>query len=100
MGVLTMSLKLIELQVAIPRTMDAAKKVDELAQKGLIQQAHLTEQTRKKQLEDTRKISAKERADQTMLRTKGDGEPERPLNMKQDPLNNHPFKGRKIDYSG
>jgi Skp family chaperone for outer membrane proteins len=94
-----MSLKLIELQVAIPRTMDAAKKADELSQRGLIHQAHLTESTRKKQLEDAKKIQAKERTEEGNLLTKGDGEPAS-LKKKQKSSGEHPFKGQKIDYSG
>ena len=90
-----MSLKLIELQVAIPRTMDAGKTAAELAQKGMIQQAHLLEQDRKKQIIESKMVSAKERTDNSTLHT---GEKNTSKFTQQSAK--HPFKGQEIDYSG
>jgi hypothetical protein len=90
-----MSLKLIELQVAIPRTMDAGKTAADIAQKGMIQQAHLTEQDRKKQIDESKKVSRKERTESSILHT---GEKQ---TVKSNLLHaKHPFKGQEIDYSG
>ncbi|RZT22914.1 hypothetical protein [Fictibacillus sp. BK138] len=90
-----MSLKLIELQVAIPRTMDAGKTAAELAQKGMIQQAHLIDQDRKKQITESKKVSAKERTDNSTLHT---GENNTSKSTQRSAM--HPFKGQEIDYSG
>jgi hypothetical protein len=87
-----MSLKLIELQVAIPRTMDAGKMAADLAQKGIIHQVQLSEEDRKKQIAESKKVSAKERTENSVLHTK---------NQKTNQLvAKHPFKGQEIDYSG
>ncbi|MFE1244480.1 hypothetical protein ACFW35_10150 [Fictibacillus sp. NPDC058756] len=88
-----MSLKLIELQVAIPRTMDAGKTATDLAQRGMIHQAQLSEQDRKKQLNESKKVSAKERTENSVLHT---GETSKSTQL----LAKHPFKGQEIDYSG
>jgi hypothetical protein len=90
-----MSLKLIELQVAIPRTMDAGKNAFDLAQRGMIHQAQLSEQDRKKQITESRKVSAKERTENSVLHT-GEKQTDIPIQMHAK----HPFKGQEIDYSG
>lgn len=90
-----MSLKLIELQVAIPRTMDAGKTATELAQRGMIHQAQLSEQDRKKQLTESKKVSAKERTENSVLHT-GEKQTSKSTEMHAK----HPFKGQEIDYSG
>jgi hypothetical protein len=90
-----MSLKLIELQVAIPRTMDAGKTAVDLAQRGMIHQAQLLEQDRKKQLTESRRVSAKERTENSVLHT-GENQTSKSTQMHAK----HPFKGQEIDYSG
>lgn len=93
------SLKLIELQVAIPRTMDAGKIANDLAQKGLIQQENVTETNRKKQLAEAKKVTGKERAEQSSLHTK-EQQDGRAGGASNSGSTKHPFKGQKIDYSG
>ena len=90
-----MSLKLIELQVAIPRTMDAGKTAADLAQKGMIHQSQLSEQDRKKQIADTKKVSPRERTENGVLHTG-----EKQTANSNRPQAKHPFKGQEIDYSG
>jgi hypothetical protein len=90
-----MSLKLIELQVAIPRTMDAGKSAIDLAQRSMIHQAQLSEQDRKKQLTESNKVSAKERTENSVLHTA-----EKQTSKSPHMHAKHPFKGQEIDYSG
>jgi hypothetical protein len=86
-------LKLIELQVAIPRTVDAGKSAIDLSQKGLIQQSHISESNRKNERTDSKKVTHKEKTGQSNLH-KNNHTPKNTDDSK------HPFKGLKIDYSG
>jgi hypothetical protein len=86
------SLKLIELQVAIPRTMDAGKMAAEHTQKGMVHQAHLSETNRKRQIIESKKVSGKKHTEKNLLHNKD--------HTSAKPLSKHPFKGQEIDYSG
>jgi hypothetical protein len=90
------SLKLIELQVALPRTMDAGKTANDLLQKGLIQQEQTSEINRKNGRLESKKVTNKGKADQSSMSNK---DHESSASAKAD-KNQHPFKGLKIDYSG
>jgi hypothetical protein len=90
------SLKLIELQVAIPRTMDAAKTANELAQRGLLQQFHTTESNRKNAHLDSKRVTENEKTDQSRFHK--NSQDNRKGNNTDE--NKHPFKGVNIDYSG
>ncbi|WNB90376.1 hypothetical protein [Bacillus sp. NEB1478] len=91
-----MSLKLIELQVAIPRTIDAAKTANDLSQKGLLQQFHTTESNRKSSHLDSKKVTKKEKTDQSVFHKNN----QENLTDKNSAGNKHPYIGMNIDYSG
>ncbi|WP_332648356.1 RNA polymerase subunit sigma [Lysinibacillus sp. 54212] len=102
-----MSLKGIELQIAIPKTFDAGKIADQHQQNTIHQQMNANEALKKeierKQLavndtEDMDAISEEEEregnaSNQSMLSKKKDKEQEKQTAK-------HPFKGNFIDFSG
>jgi hypothetical protein len=91
------SLKLIELQVAIPRTVDAAKTAIDTAQRGLVQQEQATEENRKKQLLETKIITHKDNPEKNLFHTNVQ---EETIHKAKQNQTKHPFKGQKIDFSG
>lgn len=88
-----LSFKLIELQVAIPRTMDAAKSSIEISNRGVLQQEYKTEEIRKQHLIETKSVTRKQQTDKSYIHTNIQDE-------KTAKDAKHPFKGKKIDYSG
>lgn len=100
-----MSLKAIELQVALPRTHDAGKVQEQLHQRSQITQDLATREMQKeikKQETTVLKNQPKGNVDD-----KHDGSPKqnqhyiRKRNKRKEELNSsHPYKGNAIDYSG
>lgn len=101
-----MSLKGIELQIAIPKTFDAGKMADQQQQNTINQQMHANEalkkDTERKQLsvndtDETNNIANNEE------RQNSSNEQYHPKKRKQDLSEdkkvNHPFKGNFIDFS-
>ncbi|WP_137789643.1 hypothetical protein [Bacillus sp. E(2018)] len=91
-----MSLKLIELQVAIPRTVDASKASIDLMNRGLIQQQQTTEEIRKKDKIEEERVHQKEALGAGVFHTNQQHQEEKASTKSSS----HPYKGRKIDYSG
>ncbi|MCM3386778.1 RNA polymerase subunit sigma [Ureibacillus chungkukjangi] len=103
-----MSLKALELQIAIPKTFDAGKLADQHQQNVLGQQVNANEalkkEIRKKQLQvsDTEKIekindnNQKQNHEENLA-----GEKQQDTEQKnvEQPMQ-HPFKGNFIDFSG
>ena len=101
-----MSLKGVELQIAIPKTFEAGKMVDQAQQQALAQQANANEAL-KKELERKQKIVntsegmeeiGEEEAGVEYIhgtRTKKKRSDEKPEKQAQ-----HPFKGNFVDFSG
>ncbi len=96
MDVDAVSLKLIELQVAIPRTVDASKASIELMNRGLLQQQQNTEEIRKKDKKESERVNQKEVTDSGLFHTNHQNQQE----MTSSKSTSHPYKGKKIDYSG
>ena len=105
-----MSLKAIEMQIALPRTQDAGKVQEQLLQKNLIQQDHATYQGRK---EDERKqttVMGEEQKLPTHFYEKEGSADKGPFLIQQRKKDkkkkttvnkdSHPYKGKSIDYSG
>ncbi|MCA1053537.1 hypothetical protein LCM10_00960 [Rossellomorea aquimaris] len=100
-----MSLKAIELQIALPRTFDAAKQVErQHADHLLVQTAAGIE---------LEKELKKKRHTATQMEQKGDAVlhngivndqppsiPSAGIHQEKDCTPEHPYKGKKIDYSG
>lgn len=100
-----MSLKAIELQIAIPKTFDAGKVADQLQQQSAVNQAN-AQAASERQLEKNREtvLQAGETAEAS-LDDKGESsaEQERKKHEKkeQEKKNTkHPFKGNFVDFSG
>ena len=102
-----MSLKAVELQIAIPKTFDAGKIVDNHQQNVIGQQMNANEALKKeierKQLsvnesENLDSINDEENREQHERQYARDDENKKNL-IKETPAK-HPFKGNLFDYSG
>ncbi|SEM21058.1 hypothetical protein SAMN04487786_1353 [Paenisporosarcina quisquiliarum] len=100
-----MSLKLAELQIAIPKTFDAGKVADQIQQQSAIQQSN-AQAASERQLEKNRETVTK--STEASETSSQDEEKER---MEQERQNRkkreqeiketkHPFKGNFVDFSG
>ena len=101
-----MSLKGIELQIAIPKTFDAGKMADQHQQNNILQQMHANEalkrEIERKQLSvnESDKMDAlkddEEHAENNHSQTQHDKKNKDQLEQKAQ----HPFKGNLFDFSG
>ncbi|MED1864208.1 hypothetical protein P4V41_12155 [Fictibacillus nanhaiensis] len=91
-----MSLKLIELQVAIPRTVDASKASIDLMNRGLLQLQETTEEIRKKDKNESKRVNQKEAAEAGLFPSYHQHQQEKMSS--KSPC--HPYKGKKIDFTG
>ncbi|MEH7882746.1 hypothetical protein V7654_00355 [Bacillus sp. JJ1609] len=104
-----MSLKAIEMQIALPRTQDAGKIQEQLQQRGQHLQEHAAQSVTKED-ELKRKTVIKNNPKQEAHLTKDDGSsnqnqeqsnPDKKKNSEHHHIQqNHPYKGKVIDYSG
>lgn len=106
-----MSLKAIEMQVAIPRTPTAGKIQDQLQQRGQVVQDHIgMEQTKE---DEKKRKQVLEATETEKNRLNNDDESSSGKNPKQDNQNKqqeqrpqeiekakHPYKGNFVDFSG
>jgi hypothetical protein len=102
-----MSLKAIEMQVALPRTLDAGKIQEQLQQRGQHMMEHANEAV-KKDVENKRTsvMKSEHSAEAKLLQ---DGKKQNHKNQKgnfgptpeeEKDKEHHPYKGTVIDYSG
>ncbi|RFU71313.1 hypothetical protein D0469_02030 [Peribacillus saganii] len=102
-----MSLKSIEMQVALPRTYDASKLQEQLQQRGQLMHDNAAREMHKedkKKRTTVMKQKAKERPgfpneDQSNGSYSGDQSRKQKKNIKEK-NHNHPYKGNNIDFSG
>ena len=106
-----MSLKLIELQVALPRTMEAGKITEQLQQRGQIMSEQAKEESKDKTEIERKRVNSLDENDEVRLRNE-DGAPKDQKNHhsnlnkreqtseKKSANEKHPYKGKRIDYSG
>lgn len=104
-----MSLKAIEMQIALPRTQDAGKIQEQLQQRGQHLQEHAAQRVTKED-ELKRKTVIKNNQKQEARLNKDDGStnpnqeqshPDKKENSENQHIQqNHPYKGKVIDYSG
>ena len=100
-----MSLKGIELQIAIPKTFDAGKMADQHQQNNILQQMHANEAL-KREIE-RKQLSVNESGKMDAL-TDDDEQSENDSQSQQNKKNKdqleqkaqHPFKGNLFDFSG
>ncbi|WP_394137079.1 hypothetical protein [Cytobacillus oceanisediminis] len=103
-----MSLKSIELQVALPRTIEAGKIQEQLQQRGQAMGEIAAEKTRKDEVKNRHTVIKQEQKQNVSLAKeeknnhKGRDEPDQKEKRKKDSSReqSHPFKGKVIDYSG
>lgn len=106
-----MSLKSIEMQIALPRTVEVGKISEQLQQRGQLISNQANEEM-KKQIEQNRR-SVKEMSEQEKLQFLKQGSSNSHSDHKhnehdkkrEDPIrdqtnDSHPYKGKTIDYSG
>lgn len=105
-----MNLKPIEMQIALPRTNDAANSQNQLNQKPVYDQAHGMQAEIKQQEEDRKravKLDESERpairddedTSKSQERSGGKQTSQHADEKNQAPMAEHPFKGRHIDLS-
>lgn len=103
-----MSLKLLEMQVALPRTIDASKEVEQLQQRGQLIGEHAKDELEKKLEQKKRTVIETNQKDSVKIKEeekgKRDSEPSflknGQNNTEKSHTENHPYKGKTIDYSG
>jgi hypothetical protein len=107
-----MSLKAIEMQVAIPRTQNVGKIQDQLQQRGQVSQDYIASQQSKDDEKKRKQVEETEESERIRLNNDDDGregstfqesrkEKHAKKKEEQQQLNyaKHPYKGNYIDYS-
>ena len=98
-----MSLKGVELQIAIPKTFDAGKVAEQLQQQSNVNQAHAQEAT-ERQFERNRETvlqsSEPSKLKDSDPRKQQNDQQQRNKKKKQQKNSKHPFKGNFVDFSG
>lgn len=103
-----MTLKAIEMQVALPRTFDAGKLAEQVQQKGQIAQSAIADEAIKKQERERKSVTKKDQMEKSMNSLESNSTPNVIKTGKQtvsaqqqaNPLSAHPYKGKSVDYSG
>lgn len=101
-----MSLKAIELQIALPRTHDAGNMASQLQQRGQIVNEQANREMEKKLLQDRHNVNSLEQKDKAGLKNKDSvGAKERNQSgkargRKSAAADPHPYKGNTIDVNG
>lgn len=102
-----MSLKSIEMQIALPRSIDAAKLHDQLLHKGQIQNDQASGQIQKQETQQRTTVVKQEQKDPTRFFQDGRGSQgennQSGKQQKKETRQNaekHPYKGNFLDFSG
>lgn len=99
-----MSLKLAELQIAIPKTFDAGKVADQIQQQSAINQSNAqaaSERQLEKNRETVTKNEAMETSSQEEERERVEQERQKREKKEREVTETkHPFKGNFVDFSG
>ncbi len=100
-----MSLKLVELQVALPRTIDASKLQEQLQQRGQNMQDHITTSLLKQDEQKRKQVLKNEKKEKSSLQLSQQSSSGNRFSLKkngQDEENReiHPYKGNNIDLNG
>jgi len=100
-----MSLKGVELQIAIPKTFEAGKMIDQAQQQVLAQQAHANEALKKEVERKQKIVNTSEGMDEISEDEDAGGEYLTGIHKKkkkdqQEKQAQHPFKGNFVDFSG
>ena len=100
-----MSLKAVELQIAIPKTFDAGKMADQHQQNIISQQIHANEALKKEKKKKQLQVSDTEKTDKITDFKKQQNQEEnlseeKQQHQKEEKETQHPFKGNFFDFSG
>lgn len=104
-----MSLKSIEMQVALPRTHEAGKLQEQLQQRGQLHNDLAMNRLQKEEEKKKTTVIKQEQKDQVLFQNKGDGhshhhqkhnEKKRSSKEKKLKMERHPYKGTVIDFNG
>ncbi|KGR86441.1 hypothetical protein [Lysinibacillus odysseyi] len=102
-----MSLKAVELQIAIPKTFEAGKVVEQHQQNVIHQQMNANEALKKEIERKQLAVNTAENADAISEEDERNGNGGKHSSMgekkneeQEQPKAHHPFKGNFIDYSG
>jgi hypothetical protein len=102
-----MSLKAIEMQIALPRTQDAGKIQEQIQQRGQHLQEHAAQSVTKEDELKRKTVLKNEQKNEAQLHKDGNGKDQQRHQSeqkmkKQEKLvqQHHPYKGKMIDYSG
>ncbi len=103
-----MSLKLVELQVALPRTQDLGKIQEQMQQKGQLIQDHLASAQQKEDIEKKKQVNKYDETTKNELQkdrqnSKGAFDSKKRKKQKEQTLqaeSHHPYKGNLIDIEG
>lgn len=100
-----MSLKGIELQIAIPKTFDAGKVAEQKQQQSIVDQQHANSQTEKQAIKNRETVLEAEEYAKLNPDDKENSEDQseqqkKDHQEKEKPSIKHPYKGSLIDFSG
>ena len=88
-----MSYKALELQVALPRTFEAAKMLSDIEQRGMVAQSQLTNQLASEEARKRKHIESTKKKQMANFTANHDQK-----NASHSSLfSKHPYKGNKID---
>ncbi|TGB04779.1 hypothetical protein [Halobacillus salinus] len=97
-----MSWKAVEMQVALPRVQDAGKLQEQIAQRNPTLQHFVSQRQEQIDRKKRTSIMQQENVEEALVHEKGDGR-ERSKEGKaghQDETIDHPYLGKRIDFSG
>ncbi|WP_017753783.1 hypothetical protein [Calidifontibacillus oryziterrae] len=104
-----MGLRLVEMQVALPRTQDVGKMQEQMQQKGQHLQEHLASMQNKEDEIKSKQVYKKDEPTKNQLQKDGQGSNKEELpqrrhkntsNTNQNEKLHHPYKGNLIDIEG
>jgi hypothetical protein len=95
-----MSLKLVELQVALPRTYDLGKIQEQFAQQSQFMQSQLAASIQKKDELQRRQVTAKEKSSEARWKKERNSLLFQANKKSKTEKQNHPYKGTMIDFIG
>jgi hypothetical protein len=101
-----LSLKSIEMQVALPRTHEAGKLQEQLQQRGQLQNDFASQSVKKE--DDKKKSTVMKQEQKGLTRFSQDGHPNehhrqggsKKEKQQKELIEQHPYKGTKVDFSG
>lgn len=100
-----MSLKAIEMQVALPRTLDAQKLQEQMQQRGQLQTDFATENVKKEDIKKEQTVLKQEQKDIARFQKERNqdhhaGDRGGKKDKQQQQKEKHPYKGTHVDFSG